>query len=384
MVELTDDKGFDRRSVLEQSVALAARHGLSDVEVYRKAGRSRFFAAEWCPGEGDDGAVSHHVRDRHEAGWAIRYGNKRGHGFVCGSGEPVESPALVAPRGGRLMLPQTPGPEPPVEPPSALISETQALRGLAGLSEALPAPLIERKLQLQDGRAASLLGNNHGLSATWFHRTSLLTLQESLRGGAVLRLTTAGVSAAEVLAIATRQWPSLVTQAYRVRWRPGAVAPSGEREEPTVVDGDVSGSPETGTGRSPDGAAEGERAGVVMTPDAAAVQVVDALFAWASATHGESVASPLVQVCDAPDWPESPLSATVDGEGELAVRRTLVLRGQLVAGLADAEVTIVRRGWKEWADASGLFGSGGQLSQPIGMFGSPLTSSPTRSPSRSS
>lgn len=324
---------------------LAGRRGLTDVEVYAKRGRSRLFDLEQRP-EGDRVVVvAQQVRDRWEQGWAMRYGGKRGWGFTTGSGAPPSDPPLTKPHSGRLLLPQTPGPrrpEPELEP---LISETRAQRGIGGLSEALPPVAIGRRLKLQDGQATSGLANNHGLAVDWWHRTGLVSLEEWLPGGAVLRLHAVAQDAATALAEAVERWPQVVAQAQRVRWVPPPAARRQVEEESLATAGGAEPASEARPA-SPD-ADRSRRSSLVLAPEAAASLVSTALHGWSAEARDDGVASPVVQICDAPDWPAGPMSSPVDGQGQPLTRRTVVHDGRLVAILADAEATVVRRGWRD-------------------------------------
>lgn len=321
---------------------LAESRKLSDVEVYAKRGRSRLFALEQRP-EGDRVAtVAQQVRDRWETGWAMRYGGKRGWGFTAGSGDPPTDPPLVQPRGGRLLLPQTPGPQQAQPDLVPLISETRSQRGIGGLSAALPPVAIDRRLELQDGEATSRLANNHGLVVDWSHRTGLVSLEEWLPGGAVLRLHVVAQDAAAALAIAAGRWPQVVALAQRVRWLPPGPPRAGG--EGAAAEGDEG---EADTDASTAVESPAQRSSLVLGPEAAASLVGSAFETWRHESRESAVASPVVQLCDAPDWLSGPLTSAVDGQGQPLERRAVVHDGRLVATLADAEAAVVRRGWRD-------------------------------------
>lgn len=327
-------EGSAGRDLVALVQALAGRRGLIDAEVYAKSGRSRAFEIELRP-EGDRVvSTAQRVGDRRECGWAMRYGAKRGWGFTSGSGAPPADPPLVRPRGGRLLLPQTPGPERPEGEPSPLISETRAQRGVTGLVDVLPPVAIARRLSLQDGAATSRLANNHGLSVDWQHRTGLVTLEEWLPGGATLRLYAVAEHADAALESAVESWPEVVTQAQGVRWVPppggGTEIPATGAAAPAEVERN-----------------ESRRSSLILSPQAAAPLVGSALRLWRADGREATVASPVVQLCDAPDWPAGPLSAPVDGQGQALERRAVVHDGRLVATLADPETAVVRRGWRD-------------------------------------
>lgn len=343
MADLTPDPSNGRRDLSSLANRLAQRRRLADAEIYSKRGRSRMFAIEWRPRDSASDQVAHQVRDRHEVGWAIRYGNKRGWGFTAGSGEVPPDPALSPPQSGRLLLPQTPGPEPRTETQTALASETQALRGLKSIGDALPAPVIARRLELQDGEAVSVLANNHGVSTWWPHRTGLVSLEEWLPGGAVLRLHAVDRDAVGALEIAARDWPRIVSLAVRVRWSQPRFAdglPAGSLDLDGAGDAEIDVSAREST-------SHGERSSVVLTAHAAAPLIGAALASWRGEARDATVASPVVRLCDAPDWQRGPMSTPVDGQGDSAVRRTVVQGGRLVAALSDPEVAVVRRGWRD-------------------------------------
>ena len=336
--------GLTLAELVDQAQGLADQRSLVDAELYTKRGRSRMFAVERRPLRDEIAQVASQVRDRYEHGWALRFGGKRGWGFSSGTGDPPEHPPLARPRSGRLLLPQTPGPSQPKAELPPLLSETGALRGMASLSASLPPVAINRRLEIQDGEAASQLANNHGLAVEWPHRTGLVSLEERLVGGAVLRLHAVDVDAATALESAAARWPAIIAHAQRVRWTaslsqdglprdPGADA----EEDSDEVDA------ATATSESP----EVRRSSVLFSAGAAASLIGRALTSWKGETRGTSIASPVVQLCDAPDWPAGPMTAPVDGQGAPLTRRSIVHRGVLVATLNDPETAIVRRGWRD-------------------------------------
>ncbi len=330
--------GLTPNELVDLARELASRHSLADAELYVKRGRSRLFALESRPWGDEVAQVESQVRDRYESGWALRYGGKRGWGFTSGTGDPPTDPPLARPRGGRLLLPQTPGPEhSPIELPQ-LLSETKALRGLAALSSALPPVAVNRRLEVQDGEAISRLANNHGLAVEWPHRTGLVSLEERLAGGAILRLYSVDVDAAAALEVAIREWVGIVTQAQRVRWS----APPNQVSDPGV-DAEADELEQVPSARR----REARRASVLFSSAAASSLVGSALASWRREARGSDVASPVVQLCDAPDWPAGPMTAHVDGQGDLLARRSIVHGGTLVANLEDPETAIVRRGWRD-------------------------------------
>ncbi len=308
---------------------LAKSQRLRDVEVYVKEGRSRCFrqVIEVADGELDE---TRSTQDRHEVGWAVRYGNARGRGFTCGSGplkvpealeRPVGTPLSlkVAKRNHTLPIEATAEVEP-------LWSEAVAMRALTRLHEALPAPVRERHLAAEDGIAQSRIVNNHGTDAEDLHRLGVVRLREFLLGGVSIQFAVSGASANDAVDVAAETWPEVVRAAHAVRWR-GVSAPDDGKDLEAA-----------------------NRETVIFAPEVAAPLVARAISSWlqpSSENAGQSLTSPVVAIVDAPDWPDSPLRCRWDGEGRAATRQVVVSQGEFVASDRTSPLMTVRHSWRE-------------------------------------
>ncbi len=323
MSELTQSTtDAERQDPVDLAQELARRERLTDVELYRKSGRSRVFVVETQRQAGEDQPVRirQQARDRTESGWAIRYGNKRGSGFQSGTGELPAQPVLDRPHGYPLDLPQEVGDEVPIQESAALLTETIALRAVDRLSRVLPPPKIARRLEIQDGEAHSTLANNHGVFHRWHHRVGSILLEERLASGMVLRLSSVAADAASAVAEAEKSWLQPLVQASQVRG-------SDVSDQLT------------------------ERVSAVVLAPAAAPFLAAAMSSWFSSASSDQprlVANPVVQVSDAPDWPQGPLSVTVDGRGQPLQHRAIVADGEIQGSVwTDSDRPWVRHGWRD-------------------------------------
>jgi len=173
-------------------VLAAVAESLGDfdaVEVYAKSGRSRRLAL------GADGRAAGYHQER---GWAVRATTERASLFAAGSGEP--SPDFPWPEAdGRPLALANPGAagsaapwSEPVDLDAPLVGETEGLRLLAAMAEALAGELPQARLTtavLEDGSSESQLLSVHGrhdegrspsLRARWRRRVAVLHAEAAL------------------------------------------------------------------------------------------------------------------------------------------------------------------------------------------------------------
>jgi PmbA protein len=152
--------------------------GFTQVELYRKQGRSRHLQYGL---EGMSSVVSD------EQGWAVRAGDHRHSFFGAGTGCARSAGPWPAARGAALRLPEVqPAPEwtPPSDLHAPLIGETEGFSLFKGLAAALeqeiPGATLVRAV-LQDGFSEVELLNSRGVQADWRIRVADLRLEAVLR-----------------------------------------------------------------------------------------------------------------------------------------------------------------------------------------------------------
>lgn len=163
--------------------------GFEAAEVYAKSGRSRRLAI---------GADGRSAGFHHERGWAVRASSERASLFAAGSGEPRADHPWPEPDGKPLALPAPDAAgaaEPWSEPAdldAPLIGETEGLRLLAALAEALAGELPRARLTaavLEDGSSESQLLSLRGRHADerlpgvrgrWRRRAAVLHAEAAL------------------------------------------------------------------------------------------------------------------------------------------------------------------------------------------------------------
>lgn len=167
---------------LEDTLEALADAGLEEVEVYAKRGRSRRLEL----GIGGRSASFHQER-----GWAVRASTGRASLFACGTGQLDPVGPWPEPDGHPIRLPDpdAAGAAAPWSEPSdldtPLVGETEGLRLLAGVEEALDEEMPRARLLsafLEDGSSESELANHRGVRATWRRRVAVLRA-EAAEGG---------------------------------------------------------------------------------------------------------------------------------------------------------------------------------------------------------
>ena len=179
---------------LTGALTALGRAGFEEAEAYVKSGRSRRLAL---------GAGGPLAAFAHERGWAVRASGRRASFAAAGTGVlPAEGP-WPEPDGEPFRLPD-PSPAEPWSPPedldAPLIGETEGLRRLESLGEALAAELPGARLTeavLEDGAADHGLGNARGVEARWRSRLAALRVEATAPPGRGREPVTAGLRLAE-------------------------------------------------------------------------------------------------------------------------------------------------------------------------------------------